>query len=133
MTSKNANTIVIIDSDEDLLKILKISLESKGLHVHGITTGKNAMEYLNDENKLDDLALIITERLLPDCDGFDILKNIHAKYGYKIPVIILSAISAESEQLDGYKYGALDYIAKPFNLAILIKKIVAIIHRGNGN
>lgn len=119
--------IVVVDDDEDLDEILKYSLESKGYQVFGFVNGKDTFDFLADEKNLDQIALLILDRLLPDCDGIEILKHIIAHFPTRFPVIILSRLTAESEQLLGFKHGTFDYVPKPFNLTILIQKADALI------
>lgn len=127
MQNKIANTIIVVDDDEDLNEILKYSLQSKGYQVLTFINGKDTYEFLADENNLDQIALIILDRLLPDCDGIEILKHIIAKYPTRFPVMILSRLTAESEQLLGFKHGTFDYVPKPFNLTILVQKADSLI------
>lgn len=127
MERKQPNTIVIIDDDIDLDEILKYSFESRGFDVKEIYNCQDALEYLQDPKNSSDIALVILDRLLPDSDGIEVLKKISSKKPATYPVIILSKLTSESEQLLGFKFGTLDYIPKPFNLKILVEKAISVI------
>ncbi len=88
--------IVVIDDDEDLMNMLVYAIESEGYKVHGISTGKEALAYLSDKNKMKDVSLIILDRLLDDMDGIEILKKLEKSSYSKIPVIVLSMLSAKA-------------------------------------
>ncbi len=118
--------IIIIDDDEDLLKLLTFSFEEKGFIVHGITTGKEALQYILDEKNLQNVSLLILDRILPDMDGIDILKQFLKKFQDRVPVLILSVLSSEKDILTGLKHGAVDYETKPFSILILMEKALAL-------
>lgn len=122
-----AKKIIIIDDDKDILILLLSAFKSRGFEVHGIGTGAEALNYLLDKKNLDDISLIILDRILPDMDGLDILKQFINKFHSKIPVLILSVLSSEADMLSGISSGAIDYIAKPFSIPILISKVQALI------
>lgn len=121
--------IVIVEDDEDLLVMITFALESEGLKVHGITNGADAINFLLKNENSRTISLLILDRILPDMDGIDILKKIAAKYPKHMPVLILSALSAEQDILSGLKYGAVDYMTKPFSLEILIEKVRILINK----
>lgn len=118
--------ILIVDDDEDLLKLLVFAFEAEGFNVQGVTRGKEAMAYLSNEKNIHSLSLLILDRLLPDMEGIEILQQFAEKLKH-VPVVILSILSAEKDVIFGLKHGATDYIAKPFNLPILMEKVAALI------
>jgi two-component system response regulator VanR len=118
--------IAIIDDDEDLLKLLAAAFRAKGFEVKAIATGKEGLNYLKDEANLEGLSLIVLDLLLPDMNGLDILKEFQSKFHNKVPVLILSVLTAEKDVLKGFKGGAVDYVGKPFSLPILIEKALKL-------
>ena len=122
--------IIIVDDDEDLLKMLVYAFKAKGFATEEFTTGKKALHYLLNKKNLKDACLLILDRMLPDMEGLDILKQFDEKYpeGH-IPVLILSALSAEKDVLEGLKLGAVDYVTKPFGLPVLLQKAMTLIKR----
>lgn len=121
--------IVIVDDDEDLLRLIIASFKAEGFDVVGFATGKQGLAYLMEEKNVESLSLLILDRMLTDMDGMDILKQFKAKYGARVPVLILSVLGAEKDVMEGFKKGAVDYIPKPFSLPILIQKARALASR----
>ncbi|MBN9378570.1 MAG: hypothetical protein BGO14_08750 [Chlamydiales bacterium 38-26] len=125
------NTIVIVDDDLDLLKLLLSAYEAEGFDVKGFSNGKEAIAYLDLDSNIQTTRLLILDRLLPDMDGLDILRQFSQKLKAHTPVLILSVLSGERDVLSGLKEGAVDYIEKPFNLTILMEKTTALMNRFN--
>lgn len=120
--------VIIIDDDEDLLRLLIYAFQGKGFDVKDFATGKEAIAYIKDVDNLHKANLVVLDRMLPDMDGLDILKEIqHLRV--PIPVLILSALSAEKDVLHGLNEGAIDYVTKPFSIPILMQKALALINR----
>lgn len=127
-----ANTkkwVVIVDDDEDLQELLVFAFKKEGFQVKQFLKGSSALDYLSTEKNVKSAALLILDRILPDMDGLDILKKFYAKSSVKIPVLILSVLSAEKDVLAGLKGGAVDYVVKPFSLPILMEKALALVAR----
>lgn len=129
MAKDKKNEVIIVDDDEDLLKLLVAAFISKGFEVKAITTGKAGLAYLLDEKNLEGAALLILDRMLPDMEGLDILKELEARFPGKVPVLILSVLTSEKDILSGLKTGAVDYIGKPFSLPILMEKALSLVRR----
>lgn len=127
--NQKKNKVVIVEDDEDLLQMLLAAFKTKGFTPHGFSTGKEALDYLLDEKNIEEVALVVLDRLLPDMDGLDILKQLNKKFDNRVHVLILSVLSAEKDVLEGIKIGAVDYIAKPFSLPVLMQKANSLISR----
>lgn len=122
--------VAIIDDDEDLLKIMIYGFHSEGFEVDTFKNGKEALEALLNANYIKEVDLLIIDRLLPDIDGIDILREISKQEYEKIPlIIILSILSTDTEVIKGLELGAVDYLSKPFKLHILIDKAKSLIAR----
>jgi len=119
--------ILIVDDDDDLVRVLKNAFESKGATVHTESTGKGALDYLMNERNIDTISLLVLDRILPDMDGLEILKKLEERFPNQIPVLILTVLSAEKDVVSGLSQGAVDYIAKPFSLNILLRKVDALL------
>lgn len=118
--------VIIIDDDTDLLKLLVYAFQSEGFDVYGFENGKTAIEYLQKEDNIRSVCLLVLDRILPDMDGLEILKHLPEPLKKRIPVLILSVLSGERDVLSGLRQGAVDYIAKPFNLPILMEKAMRL-------
>lgn len=122
--NKNKKKIVIVDDDEDLTKLLESSFKAKGFDVVKIASGKKAIQYLDDKH-LSTTSLLVLDRILPDMDGIEILKKVKNK----VPVLVLSVLSAEQDVLEGLEKGAIDYVSKPFSLPIFMQKALSVMKK----
>lgn len=118
--SSQRREVFLVDTDENLLKILRTAFESHGLKVYTFTSGTEVIERLK---MLDHLLppLVITERMLPDIDGLQLAQSLQ-KLPFDVPIMFISSLSSEKDVFDGLKMGALDYIVKPFSIDVLIQK-----------
>lgn len=123
--------IIIVDDDKDLLDMLVFSFEAEGFKVKGFSSGTEVLGYLKEPKNLENICLMILDRLLPDMDGLDIMRKIDPALAKHIPVLFLSVLSSEKDILSGMRQGAIDYVPKPFSLQVLISKALALINRGD--
>ncbi|MBF8263781.1 MAG: response regulator with CheY-like receiver domain and winged-helix DNA-binding domain [Parachlamydiales bacterium] len=119
--------IVIVDDDEDLLRLLSSLFKSQGYKVEEFKNGKDALAYLLDEKNIPAMNLLILDRVLPDMDGIEILTQFRKKFPKEVPVLILSVLSAEKDMMEGLKKGAIDYMGKPFSIPVLMQKVQKLI------
>lgn len=110
--------ILIVDDEEDLLKLLDISLRKEGFkHLYLAKNGEEAISYFN-EQKIDMALLDIS---LPDIDGYDLCNYIRKISD--IPILFLSARGDEMDRVIGLATGADDYISKPFSIKEVLLRI----------
>lgn len=117
------NTIVIIDDESQIRKILSITLEAVGYKVIETAKGKDGIIAVANYRP----QLVILDLGLPDQDGFSVLREIRTWSG--VPVIILSVKNAEEDIVKALDLGADDYITKPFNTSELHARIRANLRR----
>ncbi|MDE3056163.1 MAG: response regulator [Verrucomicrobiota bacterium] len=115
-------TIVLVDDDEDLLKLLAFEFHNLGFEVKSFVTGTTALAFLSQDENLKNVPLVILDRILPDMDGLEILKGLKSNSHMKVPVLILSVLSGEENIMSGLQLGAVDYITKPFSVFLLLQK-----------
>ncbi|MDD3807478.1 MAG: response regulator [Candidatus Marinimicrobia bacterium] len=112
--------ILIIEDEPDMLRAIKIRLESIGFRVETATDGLEGFQKVKDLNP----DLVLLDIMLPKMDGFKVCNLIKFDKKYKhIPVIILSAKSAQKDFQIAKNVGADAYLTKPFTTADLLKKI----------
>lgn len=114
--------IYSLEDDQDIAKIIKVSLEKAGYQVESFPTAASFVEAF--ESKKPDLILL--DLMLPDGSGMDILKKIRSdKENDEIKIIILSAKRMTMDKVEGLDNGADDYIEKPFDILELISRVNA--------
>ncbi len=110
---------ILIVEDDNLLRLgLKVFLEKEGYEVIETISGNKAIEILDEHS----FHLVITDIMMDDGDGVSLLKYI-VNQNISIPVIVLSALGSEKDQLIGYNLNVLDYLVKPINYDILGLKL----------
>ncbi|WP_024787119.1 MULTISPECIES: response regulator transcription factor [unclassified Lebetimonas] len=118
--------IALIEDEEDLLDLLEFNLIKAGFDAVGFLNTKKVRDFIIEENP----DLLIVDRNLPDIEGSEFVKNLKDE-GFNIPVIFLTAKTAEEDVLEGFEKGADDYIKKPFSIKELIARIKAVLKRHN--
>jgi len=117
--------ILLVDDDENFLRLITILLQSHDYEVSEAHTGEEALKKAN--HKPD---LIILDRQLPDGDGLEICRKIREDTKLRsIPIIILSARDRSDDKVEGLYIGADDYVTKPFNNEELIARIETVLRR----
>lgn len=119
------NNVLIIDDDKELCSLIKKCVEQENLSAIVTYSGIEGLR-LADENK-DSCSLIILDIMLPDIDGFQILKRIRDISN--IPVLMLTAKSSEEDKVSGLRLGADDYLTKPFSINELMARVNSLIRR----
>ena len=121
--SKSIKTLLVEDDDK-LRNTVTDYLQMNGFTVIACPDGSSALRCIENSSSFD---IVLLDGMLPDIDGFDILKRI--REDSDVPVIILSARESERDQLSGFRLGADNYITKPFLLSILKEHINALLAR----
>lgn len=114
--------ILIVDDEREIADVVELYLQNE-YHVLKFYTGEDALACI-ESTKID---LAILDVMLPDIDGFTILKKIREKY--RFPVIMLTAKTEYLDKITGLTMGADDYIPKPFNPLELVARVKAQMRR----
>jgi two-component system KDP operon response regulator KdpE len=125
MTS-NKTTILVIDDEVQILRLLRITLEAAGYAVLEADSGKIGL----DEAARGQPDAIILDLGLPDMSGLDVLRML--REWSKIPVLVLTVLAAERDKVAALDAGADDYLTKPFGSAELTARVRAILRRAPG-
>ena len=118
--------ILIADDEKEIVKLLKIYLETDGIIVFEANDGVQALDIL-EKNEID-LALV--DIMMPKIDGYQVIKKIRQQGKY-IPVMVISAKVTLSDRVLGIDLGADDYITKPFEPLEVAAKVRAQLRRLN--
>lgn len=118
--------ILMIEDDASLADMVSEYLAGAGLRVSAEGNGADGLDALTQEH-FDALVLDV---MLPDMDGFEILKRLRARSD--IPVLMLTARGEETDRIVGLELGADDYLPKPFSPRELLARLRAILRRRQG-
>ncbi len=117
--------ILIVDDNP---KYLSDTLPLYGYNVHVVTNGVDALKALEEGYK--DIDLVLLDVMMPLMDGWDTLKAIRNNPNTKyLPIIMITAVNEEHKIVSGLKYGADDYVVKPYILPNLLARIEAVLRR----
>lgn len=121
-----ANLIYSVEDDINISKIIALTLKKQGYEVLSFSDGSSFLETFS-KRKPD---LVLLDLMLPDIDGFDILRKLRAdKDNDDIEIMIVSAKSQIVDKVDGLDLGADDYLEKPFDILELISRVNAKFRR----
>lgn len=120
--------VLVVDDEERMRKLISDFLKIKDFETVEAGDGEAAIDVFFAEK---DIALVILDVMMPKMDGWEVLKTIREHS--KVPVIMLTARSEESDELKGFEYGADEYISKPFSPKILVARVEAILRRTGVN
>ncbi len=115
--------ILVVDDEERMVRFIRLNLEQDGFQVLEAYRGTQALEQVRTQ--LPDLILL--DIMLPDIDGFEVLKLIRETS--IVPVIMLTAKGEEDDRVRGLEMGADDYITKPFSPRELVSRVRAVLRR----
>jgi len=116
-------TILIIEDEEKIVKIIQAYLEREGYRVLTALNGKEGMEKAINEEP----DLIILDLMLPEISGWDICRNL--RRDSSVPIIMLTAHGEDTDKIVGLELGADDYVTKPFNPKELVSRVRAVLRR----
>ena len=126
MTEPNAPLIVLVEDEEHLAQGLLFNLQAEGYRTHHESDGDAALAYLLAPP--ENIAAIVLDGMLPGADGFTIVRTLREAHRYT-PILMLTARARPEEVLEGIEAGADDYLAKPFDLNILLVRLKSLLRR----
>ena len=115
--------VLIVDDEKDLRKIIRYNLEQEGITSIEASDGSQAIDLLSKNP-----SLIILDIMMPGKDGYEVCKIIRDN-GNTVPIVFLTAMDREFDELKGLEVGGDDYIRKPFSPRILVARINSIFRR----
>ena len=118
--------ILVIDDEKDLIELVSYNLEKEGFLVMSASDGESGLAAAMRESP----DIILIDLMLPGIDGLEVCRALRADdRTARIPLIMLTAKSAESDRIVGLELGADDYVTKPFSLGELTARIRAVLRR----
>ena len=122
-----ADRIIVVDDEREIADLIGLYLENDGYEVHKFLNGADALSFVEKCEP----ALAVLDVMLPDTDGFALLRKMREKHDF--PIIMLTARVTDSDKILGLTIGADDYITKPFGAGELLARIrTAIRHTRTG-
>jgi CheY-like chemotaxis protein/cellulose synthase/poly-beta-1,6-N-acetylglucosamine synthase-like glycosyltransferase len=119
-------SILIVDDDSDIQLFVKIILTKGGFDVTVAGNGKEALQRISEATP----DLIISDVMMPEMDGFSLLKELRSKSETAfIPLILLTTRNTNEDIIDGLNLGADDYLSKPFDANILLARVKSKLSR----
>ena len=119
-------TILVVKDERRIRDVVRDYFTAHGADCDLARNGEEALDLLRDH----EYDAILLDILMPGLDGYAVCRAVREKSG--VPVIFLTALCGEEEALRGYELGADDYVTKPFSLAVLYAKTLALIRRSRG-
>lgn len=115
--------ILVVEDDFDIQELLQNFLQEAGYEVTVANDGVEAIDIFSNRQ----FDLILLDIMLPKIDGFTVCELIRKQS--QIPIIMLTALNGEEEQIRGLDLQVDDYITKPFSMPVLVRKIAAVLRR----
>ena len=118
--------VLVVEDEAHLAQGLRFNLEAEGYAAEVVGDGEAATDKLLDKKESFDLVLL--DIMLPGKDGFSVVSELRAARNY-VPVLMLTARGRPEDVLKGFASGADDYLAKPFDLSILLARLQGLLRR----
>jgi DNA-binding response OmpR family regulator len=119
----NSSTILLVDDEDSVQKLLTYPLEREGFRVLQARDGEEALERFASER----VDLVVLDLMLPKLDGLEVCRRLRAHS--EVPIIMLTARDDELDKVLGLELGADDYITKPFSIREFSSRVRALLRR----
>lgn len=116
-------TILVIDDDRDLCRLLKDNLEREGYAVRVAHDGESGLQ----EFRCEDCELVVLDLMLPCKNGYEVLEEMRRQS--VVPILLLTAKDSEGDKVSGLRMGADDYLTKPFSNSEFLARVSALLRR----
>jgi DNA-binding response OmpR family regulator len=124
MSSKKAS-VLVVDDDIRILRMMKRILELEGFKVLVASSGEASLKIFEKETP----DLVLLDIMMPDMDGYTVCRHIHEFS--QVPIIMVTAKGDDKEKVEGLNIGADDYVTKPFSASELAARVRAVLRRTN--
>jgi DNA-binding response OmpR family regulator len=119
--------ILVVDDEARMRKLIRDYLSARNYQVVEAENGRRALDLFFQENDFD---LVILDVMMPQMDGWEVCKEIRA-YS-QTPIVMLTALGEERDELLGFSLGVDEYVSKPFSPKVLMARVEALIRRTQG-
>jgi two-component system, cell cycle response regulator CtrA len=129
INNRNLNMrVLLVEDDAPTAQGIEMMLKSEGYVCDTTDMGEDGLEI----GKIYDYDIIILDLMLPDMDGYEVIRRLRASR-VETPILILSGLNGLDDKIKGLGFGADDYLTKPFDKRELIARIQAIVRRSKGH
>lgn len=118
--------MLVVDDEHALRRLLRLYLEREGYTVLEADDGLDALSIL----RRGDVDLALVDVMLPELDGFELVRRVRAESG--VPIILITARGEEANRVAGLELGADDYVVKPFSAPEVVARVRANLRRAQG-
>jgi DNA-binding response OmpR family regulator len=118
--------VLVVEDEAHLAQGLRFNLEAEGYAAEVVGDGEAATDRLLE--KKENFDAVVLDIMLPGKDGFSVVSELRAARNY-VPVLMLTAMGRPEDVLKGFASGADDYLAKPFDLSILLARLQGLLRR----
>jgi DNA-binding response OmpR family regulator len=123
MPERPPQCVLNIEDDHDIAHIVRTLLERAGYRVVSVADGREGLRHFHEERP----DLVILDLGLPTLDGWTLIERVRDLSS--VPILVLTALDAESDKVRGLRAGADDYLTKPFGNAELVARVEALLRR----
>jgi DNA-binding response OmpR family regulator len=116
--------VLVVEDEQPMRTMLEDNLEFDGYRVTAVATGEEALTEIDRQT----YSLVLLDVLLPGINGLDVCRRLRSR-GTRIPVIMITARTQESDRVMGLDVGADDYVTKPFSVRELLARVRAQVRR----
>ena len=124
MTAVSDKRVLVIEDEPDMVRGLRDAMEFEGFQVLSASTGEEGLQQVRQQGP----DLIILDLMLPDINGYQVCEQVR-RFDQRVPIIMLTARSQESDKIRGLEAGADDYVTKPFSIGEFLARVNAIFRR----
>lgn len=117
--------ILVVDDDKEIVELLSIYIAKEGYEVDKAYDGKEALTKLITNQ--DNIDLMVLDIMMPEMDGMELVREVRKEF--QIPIIMLTARTADMDKIEGLVAGADDYVTKPFNPLEVMARIKSLLRR----
>ncbi|KLA31059.1 response regulator transcription factor [Bacillus cereus] len=117
--------ILVVEDDQEIQELIRQFLMTQQYKVIVASDGLEGMKQFNKQS----FDLILLDVMMPNLNGFEVAKMIRSQSN--IPIIMLTALEEEQDQMKGFDLGIDDYITKPFSFHVLMRRVEAVLRRSN--
>ena len=125
--SDSQHRILVVDDEPNIVDVVSMALRFQGFAIESAGTGADALVAVASFKP----HLIVLDVMLPDMEGFDVARRLHAQRT-RVPIVFLTARDGTDDKIRGLTIGGDDYVTKPFSLEELVARIRAVLRRTSG-